>query len=58
MPFESSSVALKIINESISGKAPEELINFLQESLPLQKKSKFKLGVSENKLAGSIHEAL
>lgn len=57
-PFESSNVALSIINTEISGKAPEELITFLSENLPMQKKSKFKLGVSENKLAGSISEAL
>lgn len=58
LPFESSNVALSIINTTISGKAPEELINFLSESLPIQKKGKFKLGVSENKLAGSINDAL
>lgn len=57
-PFESSNDALKIINSTISGKAPEELINFLSESLPIQKKGKFKLGVSENKLAGSINDQL
>lgn len=34
------------------------MINFLSESLPIQKKSKFKLGVSENKLAGSINDQL
>ena len=57
-PFESSNVALEIINSAISGKAPEELITFLSEGLPLQKKSKIKLGVSDNKLAGSITEQL
>jgi uncharacterized protein YggU (UPF0235/DUF167 family) len=46
---------LNIISTTISGKAPEELINFLSESLPMQKKNKFKLGVSENKLAGAIN---
>jgi len=53
-PFESSNVALDMINQIISGKAPEELINFLNESLPMKKKSKIKLGVSDNKLAGAI----
>lgn len=55
-PFESSNIALEIINSTITGKAPEALVNFLTESLPLQKKSKIKLGVSDNKLAGSISE--
>ena len=40
----------------MTGKAPEELVSFLTESLPLQKKAKIKLGVSDNKLAGSITE--
>jgi len=57
-PFESSQVALDAINESIAGKAPEILINFLTESFPIKKKSKTKLGVGDNKLAGSINEAL
>lgn len=33
-------------------------MDFLTENFPLKKKSKIKLGVSENKLAGSINEAL
>lgn len=53
-PFESSNVALDIINQSISGKSPEELITFLNENLPMKKKSKIRLGVSDNKLAGAI----
>ena len=57
-PFESSAVALEVINETVSGKAPSVLINFLSESFPLKKKAKTKLGVSENKLAGAINEAL
>lgn len=57
-PFESSNIALDIINQTISGKAPEELINFLNESLPIKKKSKIRLGVSDNKLAGAITESL
>ena len=55
LPFESSEKALTIINSSISGQAPQELIDFLTESFPLKKKSKLKLGVSENKLASSIN---
>jgi hypothetical protein len=57
-PFESSTTALEIINKTTSGKAPEELVNFLTENFPLKKKSKVKLGVSENKLAGALNEAL
>jgi len=47
-----------MINQSIAGKAPQELIDFLSENFPLKKKSKLKLGVSENKIAGSVNEAL
>ena len=55
-PFESSVTALAIINSTITGKAPEELVTFLTEGLPIKKKSTIKLGVSDNKLAGSISE--
>ena len=57
-PFESSEKALNIINVSLSGKAPQELVDFLSENFPMKKKSKTKLGVSENKLASSLNEAL
>ena len=43
---------------AIEGKATEELVNFLTEYLPLKKKSKFKLGVSDNKLAQNLNEVL
>lgn len=49
---------MDIINTTISGKAPEVLVAHLQETLPLSKKKKFKLGVSDNKLAGALAEAL
>lgn len=45
-PFESSEKALDIINKTIAGKAPEELVTFLSENFPIKKKSKTKLGVS------------
>jgi hypothetical protein len=51
-------VALEIISKTINGKVPEELVSFLTESLPMKKKSKIRLGVSDNKLAGAISEAL
>lgn len=43
---------------ALEGKGTEELINFLTEYLPLNKKSKFKLGVSDNKLAQNLNEVL
>jgi hypothetical protein len=54
-PFDSSEKALALITSTIAGKAPQELIDFLSESFPMKKKGKAKLGVSENKLAGSIN---
>lgn len=57
-PFESSAVALDAISSTNAGKAPEVLVNFLSEKFPMKKKSKVKLGVSDNKFAGAINEAL
>jgi hypothetical protein len=47
-----------VITNSLAGKAPQQVIDFLSENFPLKKKSKIKLGVSERNLASSINEAL
>jgi len=57
-PFDSAPVALSNAMSALEGKATEELVNFLTEYLPLNKKSKFKLGLSDNKLAQNLNEVL
>ncbi|KAK7868279.1 hypothetical protein R5R35_013874 [Gryllus longicercus] len=57
-PFKTAVVALENANHISEGTLTSELQLFLETHLPLSKKKKFTLGVSEPKLASSITEAL
>jgi len=56
-PFKSAEDALANINAVSEGVAHETLVNFLEMNFPKSKKAgKYLLGVSEEKLGGSIQE--
>jgi nucleolar protein 56 len=60
-PFKTAENALENINDISEGVLSEDLKNFLQNSLPkvkTGKKSKYILGVSEDKLGSAIQEEL
>jgi len=58
IPFTSAELALENINDISEGVLNDYLKNFLETNLPKAKKSKFALGVSEEKLGSAIQDDL
>lgn len=56
--FHGHNVAFESIDTLKQGKLPENLLTFLKESLPAQKKKTLKLAIQDKSIAGELTKAL